>query len=177
MIELSAEHKDEADLQSACRRSVHHWVTRGNLWLAPFGKSLSVPDVRFNLRGLSAGMAVVPRRRATGAYLRINTDLLHRFPDEMINETVPHEVAHLVSHAFCGRLDHGKTWKQVMAHFGKTATRCHQMPATPARKQKRHPYLCGCREHRVGPQINARIRRGQVYLCRVCSQPLRASAA
>lgn len=163
-------------LQDACRTAVGHWVDKAEKSLAEVGKQLPMPEVSFDLRGLSAGMAVISRKSTVNCRIRINTYLLQHYPREMMEQTVPHEVAHLVTYALHGKLDHGPEWRAVMDSFGVPAERCHQMQAVPARRHRKHKYHCGCREHMVGPGINRRIRRGYTYQCRYCSRALQPAA-
>lgn len=166
---------DAQYLKRRCRQAVAHWIERARPLTRGRGVYLQLPEVCFDLRGLSAGMAYAGNRRQPPR-IRLNEELLRRYPREMIQHTVPHEVAHLVAHALGGRMDHGAQWQAVMRHFGKPATRCHQMQAQPARQHSKFRYSCGCREHVVGPQINARIRRGQVYHCRRCAGRLQLAS-
>lgn len=162
-------------LKNRCCEAVAHWIEMATSLPGTENVRLTMPLVEFNLRGLNAGMACVAENGKVHR-IRINADLLRRYPREMIQHTVPHEVAHLVTYAICGKMDHGREWRRVMKHFGKPPTRCHQMKAQPARRHSKYTYRCDCREHVVGPQINARIRRGQTYMCRRCSTPLRNAA-
>ncbi len=171
-----AEKNSLEDLQAQCVHAVAYWVQQARALPDAGADQLQVPEVLFNLKGLVAGIAVVPRQPGSMCKVRINVDLLRRYPQEMIDNTVPHEVAHIVSARLYGHLGHGPAWRSVMAAFDKPATRCHQMQAQPARRHKKHRYACVCREHLVGPQINARIRKGTVYHCRRCAQPLQQTA-
>ncbi len=163
-------------LYRRCEQAVEHWLKRARRISHSRASDLPMPEVEFNLRGLNAGMAVFSGRRTSPGRIRINEDLLRRYPREMIQHTVPHEVAHLVAYALYRKTDHGEEWQSIMRYFGKPPTRCHQMQARPARQHKKYRYLCGCQEHLVGAQINARIHRGLVYTCRRCAEPLRSAA-
>lgn len=82
------------------------------------------PTIRFNLTGRVAGWACCERNRYTGQVfnpsLRFNRTLIAgaHFED-MRDETVPHEVAHLVCH-HCPQLgrNHDAGWRRVCLALG-----------------------------------------------------------
>ena len=134
------------------------------------------PELRFDLTGASAGQL----RWQTGArpVIRYNLAIAAAQPEAFIHETVPHEIAHLVTTACFGRVrPHGPEWRAVMASFGHPhASRCHafQVPAGPARRQRRWPYRCDCREHELSTTRHNRTQSGRAhYLCRHCGSALR----
>ena len=71
----------------------------------------------------------------------INMEAYALDPDEMINDTIPHEVAHLVAalhhSADCS---HDPRWQRICLALGGTAKRTHSMKLTPIRKSKRFLY-------------------------------------
>ncbi len=164
-------------LRNQCISAISEWIKLAETMPAAQGNEFPMPEVLFNLKGLSAGIAVFNRRSPERSQIRINEDLLERYPDEMLNHTVPHEVAHIVTAVLYGKLDHGPAWQSVMAFFDRPATRCHQMQAEPARRHKKHRYQCQCGEHMVGSKVNTRISKGKVYLCSKCTSPLKAVAS
>lgn len=103
--------------------------------------AIPLPVIGFNLRGKTAGMVRYHRRGPNPIVrdLRINIDLLERFPKKIIGETVPHEVAHIVArHIHPGRnfRPHGKEWKAVMQDMGQQPRRCHTLHTFPARMRR-----------------------------------------
>lgn len=90
---------------------------------------LSNMEVSFNLRGRVAGWALTRKNDAgevLWAKVKFNRDMLHRNPDEMINETLPHEVAHIV----CDMrpelgYGHDAGWYSVCRALGGTGARLH----------------------------------------------------
>jgi SprT protein len=49
----------------------------------------------------------------------------------------------------------------------------YDLEGIPQRRQQRHTYRCGCREHQVSTVRHRRIQQGRAqYLCRSCKQPL-----
>jgi SprT protein len=133
------------------------------------------PDVRFDLRGRTAGYAITD---ASGAQaIRINVDLLERCTDRILSRTVPHEVAHLIvavraREARKRTRPHGREWRAVMRFFGAETTRCHDMPTIPARRVRTHVYQCECRTYEISQTRVNRMRRGATYKCRDCRAPL-----
>lgn len=89
------------------------------------------PTVTFNLRGRAAGIASCRMcrltRRASDFKLRFNPHFLegNHFQD-MLDNTVPHEVAHLVTYV---RPDlgykHDAGWRRICLALGGNGLRCH----------------------------------------------------
>lgn len=94
----ACESRDELMLRRRARRAVSSWIAHAQTYIVE-GAYLPVPVIRFNLLGHTAGMAVFTGSDGYSrqARLRLNPDLLKRYPEEMIDETVPHEVAHIVT--------------------------------------------------------------------------------
>lgn len=89
------------------------------------------PSIAFNLRGRVAGWAgckfCMITRQATQFSLRFNSELIQgKHFDDMMNNTVPHEVAHLVCYARpdLGR-KHDSGWQRVCLALGGDGRRCH----------------------------------------------------
>lgn len=171
-----------AQLSSSTEAAVAHWIeqARGILGLTP--RQLPLPELRFNLRGRAAGQALLSRRRGQADAIRINADLLASHPRNMIDETVPHEVAHVAIHRRYNQggrrvRPHGPEWKALMQAFGVTDETCHNLPVTPARQLRRFRYACGCDEPAWLTSIrHRRAQNGTVYRCRRCGQPLAFAA-
>ena len=139
-----------------------------------FDVNFPTPTISFNLRGRCAGQYV---RKAGSDTLRFNFDLLNRYPQEMLNQTVPHEVAHLVArHVHMGRRirAHGREWQAIMQFFGCEPSRCHNMETTPARRTRKYVVVCDCQTHPVGTVRYNRISQGtRQYMCMDCRGLLR----
>ena len=97
----------------------------------PWAPPIPRPRIVFDLRGATAGMAVTER---TGAHrvkqwIRIHPQLLLRYPVRMIQQTIPHEVAHLVVDWYLPRVTdpHGPEWMAVMVYFGRPPLPYHDM--------------------------------------------------
>ncbi len=133
-------------------------------------------DVKFDLRGQSAGQARIARHGP--ALIRYNPTLLVENGEDFIATTVPHEVAHVIAYLHFGpRIrPHGPEWRSVMAFFGADSSRCHGYDTGRARLRRlsRYLYRCDCREHQLTSIRHNRILRGQRYHCRICGSELKS---
>lgn len=156
-------------------------------------------EIRFDLRGGTAGTAD-PRSHV----LNFNAALAVRVWDDTINNTVPHEVAHLIDFEVNNKVErnqlarmraienmmlfgkrrkmpkrdlHGASWKAVMHVLGVVATRCHQIDTTGIVKRKaRHEYLCLCGATVVlGPKHNSAVTKGRRVKHIACGNVLTAA--
>jgi SprT protein len=148
--------------------------------------SLPLPEIDFGLRGRCAAQAgwrmSVHRgsRKASQLRLRFNLQAYAAHPAEMLNETVPHEIAHLIVVLRWGAKcrPHGAEWRSVMQEcFALEPQRTHSLPLKPSRTLPRDfVYACTCRKHYLTRIRHGRIERGQsVYRCRNCGDILRRS--
>lgn len=156
-----------------CERTAY-WIGRAREITGASQRRLPVPEVRLDLRGRAAGQAVFARR-SWRCHIRLNAALLASHPEEMLAETVPHEVAHVAIYRLYGAKakPHGREWKALMQAFGVDASPCHAMPVAPSRQLKRFRYLCGCDEPAWLTSIrHKRAQAGTAYVCRVCHQRL-----
>ena len=138
-----------------------------------FDRSFKRPYVRFDLRGESAGQALLVKHQ-----LRFNPVLLQENKAHFIEQTVAHEVAHLIAHELFGQRirAHGKEWQAIMSEvFGLPADRCHTYD-TQRSSRKPWLYQCHCKESAIIPLSTVRHNRalkGAIYRCTRCKSPLR----
>ena len=129
------------------------------------------PEISYDLRGQAAGQANYRQNK-----IRFNLDLLEKYTHEFVEQTVPHEFAHLVAYQKFGRRikPHGLEWKSVMIAFGVKPTRTHSFKVTPSRRLKRFLYRCECHgsSYELTSIRHNRIQRGNLYLCKKCQSPL-----
>lgn len=147
---------------------------------AAHGAQVPDPALRFDLRGQAAGQAVWHRKQRP--LLRFNLDIARRHPEDFLERTVAHEVAHLVTTACHGRVrPHGPEWQAVMAHLGiARPTRCHDyaLDESEVRRQRRWSYACACSRHELSTTRHNRIQNAGVrYHCRRCGGPLQPAGA
>lgn len=131
--------------------------------------------VLFDLRGRAAGMFKVAGRQRV---IRYNPWIFGKYFEENLRDTVPHEVAHFIVHETCGRRSvkpHGSQWRALMAEFGADdgVTFDLDLEGIPQRRQRTHPYRCGCRVHQVSTTRHNRVQKGAGrYHCRYCQGQL-----
>jgi SprT protein len=139
-----------------------------------YGINLPEASIDFSLRGRCAGQARVDHEDRTS--LRINQQLLRENLDDFLNQTIPHEVAHLVVNWQFRKKrkklrPHGQEWQTVMRNcFDLEPKRCHSYQTTPARVVPR-PFLysCSCREHHLTNIMHNRLSRSYQALCKTCN--------
>jgi len=143
------------------------------------GHTLPEPELRFDLRGRSAGqMRIDAAGRAT---IRYNPALLLRHGDDFLARTIPHEVAHYLAFVHHGRgiRPHGPEWQQMVRALGGEPERCHSydVAGLDARKTRRFPYHCRCGDHQLSSVRHNRVIRGTRYLCQHCGEALQAGSS
>ena len=161
---------------------------------AHYKRTLKRPtQTLFDLSGTTAGTAN-PRNHV----LRFQPVLAAGHWDDFLDNTVPHEVAHLIDYDINNKLEeqmlarsyaiermqmfgsrrkmpkrdiHGPSWKAVMRVLGiNDAARCHQYDTTQvARRKARHEYRCACGAVlSVGPEHHNAILRGAKITHKAC---------
>ena len=138
---------------------------------ALYGRVFELPSINWNLQGRCAGKAYPSENR-----INLNSTLLINNTDDFIEQTVPHEIAHLINRTLNGPQvrPHGPEWKAIMRALGLPPLRCHNYAVnqTGTRWRKRTMYFCACDFHFVSQIVHNRICRGQIYRCRHCGLPL-----
>ncbi len=134
-------------------------------------------EIRFDLKGLAAGQVRLPQ--AAPPVIRYNPKLLENNAEAFLQQTVPHEVAHvMVARRYRQKVrPHGPQWQSLMRRLGAEPKRCHDFDTSRSqgRRMARFTYYCGCRSHQISAVRNNRIAAGQSYICRSCGEQLRAS--
>jgi SprT protein len=148
-----------------------------------FGVGVKVPEVRYDLVGKAAGQAIYRRIGGSAYVIRINPILLNENEEYVINQTIPHEMAHIVVYQFyhARGIDvngHGKEWKRVMRHFGLEPNRCHNMNVTTVnvlKKRTEYKFKCGCvgNVYVLSKNKYTRWANGTTYTCRKCNTQIR----
>lgn len=132
-----------------------------------FGVTMPQVQIRFDLKGRAAGIA---GRRYGQFYLRFNCNhiaLGGKTWEHMINDTVPHEVAHTVCQAFpqLGR-NHNPGWKRVCKALGGNGERCYTEQDAPEAVAAQRPFVyitTAGHQVRVSKVIHRKIQSGSVY--------------
>lgn len=150
-----------------------------------FNRQFPAYTIRFDIKGGTAGSVSFVRGwggSIRDVVIRFNPALLEREGETMIQNTVPHEVAHLVAEVLYGefgnKIGHGPKWKAVMRMFGVTPSRCHDYDVSDL-KQKRTKFevTCDCATHQLGATRYKRmfIDKTDTYSCKMCRAKLKAA--
>lgn len=96
-------------------------------------------EISYDLKGQTAGYAI---RRNNSFYLKFNKSALEIDFKDMSENTIPHEVAHIVCMANpkLGN-GHNRGWKNVCVRLGGVPSRTHSMDLPRARRVKRFVYI------------------------------------
>lgn len=103
-------------------------VTYKAEWCVQVGADLGVvmrmPEIEYRSNTKAAGVAFYREHK-----IMINEQLLVEYPREQIEETVPHEIAHLFTHMLFPRsAPHGFVWSEIMSQwFRVEPKRMHRM--------------------------------------------------
>ena len=99
-------------------------------------------EVRFDLRGRSAGQAL---RKGSDYSMRFNIDMINNSGfDHILNDTVPHELAHIICMYRNIDTGHGKIWRNICVFLGGSGERCHSEEVIPARVTEKFVYTATC---------------------------------
>ena len=128
-----------------------------------FNLTLDVDKVviRNDIRGSTGGWAKLDKY---GVYsLRFNREAIINYNDDMTNDTIPHEVAHIVCYnqRHLGK-GHDSGWKRVCRMLGGDDSRTHDMVLTPAKVTPKFNYtLASGRVVQAGPKHHRMIQAGE----------------
>lgn len=141
-----------------------------------WNRVFDLPLLEFDLVGRCAGRAYGRENR-----ISLNPVLLLQNQADFIVQTVPHEIAHLLTHTIFrgqGRIrPHGPEWKSVMHALGLRPIRCHNYDTTnarmrslsPGRQERRFSYACACRIVQEPTRTHLRLQRGEIWSrCTFC---------
>lgn len=134
-----------------------------------FSRTFPAPSLSYNVRGKAAGKAYLQLNQ-----VRLNPTLLAENPQAFVDEVLPHEVAHLITHQVYGRVKpHGIEWQTVMSQVFGLAPRTTHSFSTQSVQGKTFAYQCQCSEHALGVRRHNRVMRNQTrYNCITCKQAL-----
>jgi len=135
--------------------------------------NLEIPTWRWNKMGRIAGKA-----HYTGNLIELNPDYIANHLDQLINQTLPHEIAHLAAVKIYGLQlgrGHGRFWKSVMyslSPMGVQVKRCHDYSLDGVSKVRPRPYeyVCRCKDKtfNLTANIHNKIQRGSIRHCVRC---------
>lgn len=106
--------------------------------LFPECRGKTRPEITYEVAGNVAGYACYGENK-----IKLNSDYLRTEFQDMMHDTIPHEVAHFVTHWVYdyGRMNpygkrivkpHGPQWRGVMLRLGVEPERCHNYKVIPA---------------------------------------------
>lgn len=153
-------------LTDAVHQSLDAWCRKASEKLQ---QTVATPKVLFNLKGKSAGQALLQR-----GIIRLNPILLLENQNAYYQQVIPHELAHLLTYQCFGRVKpHGAEWQYMMEQIlGIPALTTHQFDVSSV-QGKLYPYRCQCRTHQLTIRRHNKIVRQQAqYHCRYCQHPL-----
>lgn len=137
--------------------------------------------INFRNTGRTAGLASRGGYISTDDYsgaeyaLTFNTQMLEdNLIDHLIDDTIPHEIAHLVCYAdpTLGR-NHDRGWKRVCQRLGGSGSRTHNYSVTKARRTRKAIYNINGSEVEIGKTVHSKIQKGAVYHMRSCKTQIR----
>jgi len=140
---------------------------------AHFKMNFDMPSIEYYSKGTCAGKA-----NALIWCVKLNETLLKENTDHFINQTVPHEVAHLIANQVYGFSikSHGKEWKFVMRLFGLSPDIYHKYDVTNVRVRnvkREYAYKCNCRIAMLTSIRHKRSMQGHgFYVCKDCKSKL-----
>lgn len=137
-------------MKDAVKTAVHHFIDMAN---EKYDMDMPYPTIMYKVRGTCGGKAHL-REWA----VNFNEGLLVDNLSEYLNQTVPHEVAHLVDFRKHGiqykrtrrgpvQVAHGATFYKIMRDFGVKEKRTHSMDVSKVkqtRKTTKYVYTCTC---------------------------------
>lgn len=125
--------------------------------------SINCVDISYDVTGYVAGKAT--RLSLIQYKLRFNLEAIDKHWDEMVNNTVPHEVAHIVAW-LCPLLrakGHDAKWSRICRSLGGTGSRTHSYDISSARKE--YLYIVNNVEYKLTSIRHKRVMTGNVYTC------------
>jgi len=140
-----------------------------------YNVDMAVPKVQFSLKGRAAGIA-----DSSSWVVNFNEGLLVDNWDRYMEDTIPHEVAHLAKAHIYGyerkgkfHSPHGYYWKEIMRKLGYEPTRCHDMDTSKVANHKtKFVYECPTCKKLIplGPHRHKKIQQGSRYFHSKCGR-------
>ena len=134
-----------------------------------YGRTFVLPAISYRDMGRTAGKAFYYENRIV-----FSPTLYTENVETFLNRTVPHEIAHLITHVLYphATMHHGDEWRSVMLKLEvKDIGRCHKYnTASTARTMKRYVYSCNCpgKTFKLSATLHNRIQGGEKRYCLRC---------
>lgn len=159
-----------SELKEAIQAKVVECVKLGMSKLNLTGRDI---DLNFDKKGTTAGTASWYR---DGSYsLDFNLELAMLNQQETLNQTVPHEVSHILDYWMhpggMGSSHHGDNWKYIMAFvYGLRPDRCHSMDVSSVKRVEPRIHKLGCSSCGKNYWITTRQHNKSIWSCKCGKQ-------
>lgn len=140
---------------------------------AKYGCNIKIDPVVWKKRGLYAGKAMM-ERITHRSVIQLSEEAATNYFDTMINEIVPHEVAHLVCFFKGWDLKHGFRWKQVCIELGGTGARTVTIRLTRTRHINQYEYKGSLGTYWVNQKYHDRMQKHEVMVVRHTKERIKA---
>lgn len=132
-----------------------------------YNKTFDKPQIKYTEKSTVAGRAY-----CVSNIVDFNKILLSENVDQFIDQTVTHELAHILAYKIYGTIGHDKYWKLIMVQLGAEPKRCHSYSIENVKKRatKTFVYKCACRDNIQISSIrhNKIVKNNQIYRCNAC---------
>lgn len=162
-----------SELRQICERKMIQTVEILNRKL---GMNMPVPALQYKQIGRTAGLAYCSK-----GLVVLNPDFFIDHADDMIHNTIPHEVCHIAAYYYYTTLrrikikGHGPEWKSLMRMVGLSPDRCHNYSMENVKSRQRAWYTAKCCSitHCISSVVFNRVEKGKEYMCRRCGTMLK----
>lgn len=166
--------------QDISKTSLNSWKLHSKIIIKPFLEKYKKSNViyemfldritlNFKLKGTYAGKANLIKE-----IIYINHDMMAENIDHFKNQTIPHELCHLI----CYFLDsnekpHGNLWKTLMMSLGLTPKIRHTLSSDYIRKTYNFKLNCQCTVHNLSKNMyNKILKNPDNYRCKKCKSKI-----
>lgn len=145
---------------------------------------LNIPTV-YKTKSVCAGFANMTfsykfgvKPKMTKCNININPVLLNENIEYVVNQTVPHEVAHVVAYSVFGDAirKHGVEWIRIMRLFGCKTNTCHDLDISTIvhfHNRKKYSIKCDCGElFKITKMIASKMKKGNIYSHSYCGKSI-----
>lgn len=156
------------EMQDLIRAKCEHYCEIMKKRYSSISHMFTPPRIVYNVRGAVAGWAHSSRNLIRlNPFFLMNEKTVH----DMLDDTVPHECAHIFTHMIHPNADaHGWEWKTIFQLIapGATFKRTHSYDTFIARPDKVNmEFICNCGKiFNLGPNRQKRALRGELWCLR-----------